>query len=229
MYERDSIIQQLEEKLKLKQDQNNILEECQDVIQRVIESRHHRVMVRQKRKFELLCQCKTGGHSNKEDHVKSAQTSDTDSSKWVKNLSDTPLTEAQTRLLAHGPNYAIIPRNLAKEEYVASIEHACQKLKEGEAGELRVEIKNLLKKTQTPKSNITKEEFQAIKELKHDDNRIILTADKVVLNKEEYIEKAEHLLNQQTYRKITEDPTPKQKAKLIRLLKKIKTEGGIND
>ena len=233
MYERDSIIQQLEEKLKMKQDQNNTLEECQDFIQRVIESRHHRVMVLQKRKFELLCQCKTGGHSNKEDHGKSAQTSDTDSSKWVKNLSDTPLTEAQTRLLVHGPNYVIIPRNLPKEEYVASIEHTCQKLNEGQAAELSVEIKNLLKKTQTPRSNITKEEFQAIKELKHDDNRIILTADKgvalVVLNKEEYIEKPEHLLNQQTYRKITEDPTPKQKAKLIRLLKKIKTEGGIND
>ena len=113
----------------------------------------------------------------------------TDSSKWVKNLSDTPLTEAQTRLLAHGPNFAITPRNPPKEEYVASIEYACQKLKEGEAEELRVEIKNILKKTQPTRSNITKDEFQAIRELKHDDNRIILTMDKgvalVVLNKEE--------------------------------------------
>ena len=158
---------------------------------------------------------------------------DTGSSKWVKNLSDTPLTEAQTRLLAHGPNFAIIPRNLPIEEYVTSIEHACQKLKEGGADELRVEIKNILKKTQPTRSNITKEEFQAIRELKHDDNRIILTADKgvalVVLNKEEYIEKAEHLLNQQTYRKIKKDPTPKQKTKLIKLLKKIKAEGGISE
>ena len=81
-------------------------------------------MTRQKRKFELLCQHKTGGHSNKEDHVDGAQTSDTNSSysKWVINLSDTPLTKAQTRLLAHGPNFAIIPRHPPKEEYVASIE-----------------------------------------------------------------------------------------------------------
>ena len=62
--------------------------------------------------------------------------SDTGSTKWVKNLLDTPLTEAQTRLLAHGPNVAIIPRNLPIEEYVTSIEHVCQKLKEGEADEL---------------------------------------------------------------------------------------------
>ena len=102
--------------------------------------------------------------SNKEDNTNHAQTSDTDS-KWVKNLSDTPLTEAQTRLLAHGPNFAIIPRNLPKEEYVTSIEYMCQKLKEGEAEELRVEIKNILKKTQPTRSNITKDEFQAIKEL----------------------------------------------------------------
>ena len=93
-YERDSIVQQLEEKLG--QDLSNLLEECQDFINRVIECRHHRVLVRQKRKFELLCQQKTGGCSNKEDHVNSATTSNTDS-KWVKNLSDTPLTEAQNK------------------------------------------------------------------------------------------------------------------------------------
>ena len=102
-YERDSIIQQLEKKLE--QDQSNLLQECQDFIKRIIECRHHRVMVRQKRKFELLCQRKTGGRSNQDEHDNSNcdRTSDTDS-KWIKNLSDTPLTEAQTRLLAHGPN-----------------------------------------------------------------------------------------------------------------------------
>ena len=41
-------------------------------------------------------------------------------------------------LMAHGPNYTIIPRNLPKEEYTAAIEQACHKLKEGEADELRV-------------------------------------------------------------------------------------------
>ena len=51
----------------------------------------------------------------------------------------------------------------------------------------------------------------------------------MVLNKEDYIRKAEHLLNQQTYRKIPEDPTSKQKARLIKLLKNIKAEGGINE
>ena len=199
MYEKEAIVQQLEDKL----DHNIILEECNNFIKRVVEARHQRLLDQQKRKFELLYQWKIGGLSNKGNHSSCAiQRSDT--SKWVKNLSDKPLIKAQTSLLAHGPNYAIIPKDPPKEEYIAAIEHACQKLKEGEADELRVEIKNMLKKAQTPRSNISKEEFKAIRELKEDDSRIILTADKgvalLVLNKEDYIRKAEHLLNQQTYR-----------------------------
>ena len=31
--------------------------------------------------------------------------------RWVKNLSSTPLTEAQFSLLAHGSNFAIAPRH----------------------------------------------------------------------------------------------------------------------
>ena len=71
-----------------------------------------------------------------------------------------------------------------------AVEHACSKLNQGDVEELRVEVKDLLKKTKLPNSNITKEEFQAIKELKKDDNRMILSTDKgmalVVLNKEDY-------------------------------------------
>ena len=181
----------------------------------------------------MLYQRKADRHSNKGNLPSCAQTSDTSTSKWFKNLSDKPLTQAQTSLLAHGPNYTIIPKNPPKEEYIAAIEQACHKLKDGEADELRVEVKNILKKTHIPRSNISKEEFQAIRELKEDDSRIILTADKgvamVVLNKEEYIKKAEHLLNQPTYKKISEDPTSKQKTRLIKLLKNIKAEGVINE
>ena len=89
---------------------------------------------------------KTGGHSKieKEDCSSGAKTSGTSTSKWVKNLSDKPLTQAQRSLLAHGPNYDFIPKNPPKEEYMSAIEQACHKLKEGEADELRVEVKNLL-------------------------------------------------------------------------------------
>ena len=175
MYEKEAIVQQLGEKL----DHNTILEECNNFIKRVVEVRHQKALEQQKRKFELLYQQKIGGCSNKGNYS-SCAIHRSDTSKWVKNLSDKPLTEPQTRLLAHGSNYAIIPKNPPKEEYIAAIEHACQKFKEGEADELRVEIKNILKKAQTPRSNISKEEFKAIREIKDDDSRIILTADKEV-------------------------------------------------
>ena len=62
---------------------------------------------------------------------------------------------------------------------------------------------------------------------------MILTADKrvamVVLNEEDYIKKAEDLLSQQTYKKIPDSRTSKQKTKLINLLKNIKVEGGVSD
>ena len=51
----------------------------------------------------------------------------------------------------------------------------------------------------------------------------------VVMDKEEYIRKAEALLSQPSYKSIPTDPTTKYKNKLISLLKTIKTEGGIND
>ena len=45
----------------------------------------------------------------KEDVHTGAKTSEASTSKWVKNLLDKPLTQAQRSLLAHGPNYAVIP------------------------------------------------------------------------------------------------------------------------
>ena len=61
---------------------------------------------------------------------------------------------------------------------------------------------------------------------------MILTVDKavslVVMNTEEYIKKAEDLMNQPTYKSIPTDPPTRYKNKLITLLKTIKAEGGIN-
>ena len=51
----------------------------------------------------------------------------------------------------------------------------------------------------------------------------------VILDKTEYNKKAEELLNTGTYKKIPEDPTKKQKNKLISILKNIKAEGGLNE
>ena len=64
---------------------------------------------------------------------KSSSNTQNTTNKWVINISSTPLTEAQEELLAHGPNYAVVPRNPPITESVAVVEQAHQKLKEGEA------------------------------------------------------------------------------------------------
>ena len=114
-----------------------------------------------------------------------------------------------------------------------AVVHAWSKLNKGEVEELRIEVKNVLKKVQLPKRNIQKEEMKAMKELKGDNTRMVFTVDKVVtlvmMDKEYYIRKAEYLLNQPTYKLIPTDPTTRQKTNLINLLRNIKVEGGINE
>ena len=99
--------------------------------------------------------------------------------------------------------------------------------------EPRAETNCLLKKARAPRANITREEKKALRELKEDKDRIVLTADKgvamVVLDKKEYLEKAEALLAQPTYRTIDKDPTNKLKARLIQTLRRIKRDTNMGE
>ena len=127
----------------------------------------------------------------------------------------------------------MVPKNPPIMEYIATIEKACTSLQPGKAEELRGEVKANIKKMQPLKYNLTKEEHKALEELRKDKTSMILTADKgvsiVVLDKEEYIKKADELLSQSSYKNISTDPTNRYKNKLITLLKKIKAEGGMDD
>ena len=120
------------------------------------------------------------------------------------------LTDAQEKVLAHGPNFAMVTNDPPIGKYIAQIERMCQKMKQGEAEELRGQIKLILKNITPPKPNISKEEAKAIKELRKDQEKVILTANKgvsmVVMEKKEYIKKSEDLLNQYTYTALTTDP-----------------------
>ena len=78
-------------------------------------------------------------------------TSNNHSNIWVRNISSTPLTEAQEKILSLEPNFAIVPKSQPVGKYIASIEHACTQLKQGEVEELRGEIKTILKKIQPHK------------------------------------------------------------------------------
>ena len=58
------------------------------------------------------------------------------------------------------------------------MEQTCQSLAQGEAEVLKEEVKAVLKKIQLSRPNISREEQKALKELREDNTRVFLTADK---------------------------------------------------
>ena len=147
---RDTCIFQLEEKLN-----RESMEECRQFIKIKREARHHNTLDRQRNKLERLCHknrdaksgrsnFQHGNHSNKvnkntgqrNDITNTTPTlEDTREIRWVRNISSKPLTEAQVRLLSHGPNYAVVPKKPPTMEYIAAIEKACTSLQPGKAEE----------------------------------------------------------------------------------------------
>ena len=111
MLKRDTCTDKLKNIIK----DQNIMAECKELMKNVIESRHMRVMERQRAKYEVLHQQKLGGHSNQglhqnqntqlPGHINTTTSHTTlqagptipgtteETKKWVINLSDQPLTE----------------------------------------------------------------------------------------------------------------------------------------
>ena len=120
------------------------------------------------------------------------------------------------------------------KECITEVEVACQSLKPSEADEFRAEIARILKQARPSKSNISKEEWKAIKELRSDKDHLVVTADKgvtlVVIDKKDYILKVNQLLeDKNTYRLLKMDPTNKHKNRLINILRRIKSEGRLEE
>ena len=109
----------------------------------------------------------------------------------------------------------------------------CPRLKEEDVAECRGKINAILRKGKTSKPNLNKEERIALKQLRKDKDRIILTVDKgvamVVLDKEEYNNKARDLLSTPAYKEIPKDPTNKIKAQLITKLRRIKKDRNLDE
>ena len=83
-----------------------------------------------------------------------------------------------------------------------------------------------------PQPNLTKAQYSALRDLKRNRNCIVLTADKgvamVIMDRQDYINKANRLLNQNTYRSIPRDSTKTIKNKLISILKRVKNQTGLD-
>ena len=109
----------------------------------------------------------------------------------------------------------------------------CIKLNQEDVEELRANINRVLKASHPPKPNLSKTQAKALKEHKNDRDRLVLTADKgvamVIMDRQDYINKANKLLNQPAHRAIPMDPTNKILNRLINILKRVKNQTGLGN
>ena len=128
------------------------------------------------------------------------------------------------------------PQTPPIEAYIMATELAAAKLPTQEAEEFRSDVNRLLKQQQQQQHqhcNLSPAQCRALTQLKQDNNRVILTADKgvamVVMDLQDYNNKAQALLQDtNTYQVLPKDPTPQLKNKLITLLKNIHQTGGLS-
>ena len=154
--------------------------------------------------------------------------------RWVKNISSIVLTHEQVKVLEKGAGFAVTPKGIPTEEYVIATEMAAKLMTKGEAAIMRAEVTEILNKSNPPKSNLSKMEWKALRELKKKEDIVIMPAYKgrcmVVMDKIEYIEKMEEKLSDHTtYKKIDNDPTIEIKEKISEELKMMETKGEINN
>ena len=105
------------------------------------------------------------------------------------------------------------------EAYIMATELAAAKLPTQEAEEFRSDVNRLLKQQQQQQHqhcNLTPAQCRALTQLKQDNNRVILMADKgvamVVMDLQDYNIKAHALLQDtNTYQVLLKDPTPNSK------------------
>ena len=131
-------------------------------------------------------------------------------------------------MLERGLNFAPTPKEIPVVDIITETEYAIKRLQYDKSNridgnsvaELRARVTGVLKSAKSPKSNITKEERDALSELKKDNNITILPADKgratVVLNADKYDQKVNTLLEDtKTYVKLKKDLTKSYQTKLI--------------
>ena len=101
--------------------------------------------------------------------------------------------------------------------------------------EFRLDVNKILKQQQhhNNQCNLNPSQCRALTQLKQDNSRVVLTADKglamVTMDQEDYTNKALALLQDtNTYKVLPKDPTSQLKNKLISLLKDIKHTGGFS-
>ena len=138
------------------------------------------------------------------------------------NISSRPLDKTETQVLSYGLKRSVTPKHIPTEAIVSSVEAVLSRqreLSESAKDNIRSRIASTIQSSSLTDSNLTKDERQALKRMKTDENIVILPADKgrvtVVMDKTDYYDKMDTLVNdKQTYEELKRDPTPSLQRKL---------------
>ncbi|XP_045454291.1 uncharacterized protein LOC123663667 [Melitaea cinxia] len=141
-------------------------------------------------------------------------------------MSNVELSDAALSVLERGMNFAITPRHIPYENVIGSVEEGIRrnKIPSIDADIMRQDIAVTLRHAKPPRPNVTVSELAALKELRRDQNIIVLKADKgnatVVLNTTDYDNKISNLLSDDnTYKKVNYDPTARTNRSTRKLIK----------
>ena len=183
------------------------------------------------------CQIKKFYHLQQQPRYRNTPVPDVIRKKWVINLSSKPLSDGEQSILQKGPKFAVSSSKVPITEYITVTKRICDELGENTTGKDCTEIyqktKEVLqhfKEKKGPTCNITRQEKEAIKTLREDSSRIVLTADKgvalVVMDKNQYVEKCMDLLNDTKTYQPCKDTTKKLHRDVQESLRKLNREHG---
>ena len=130
-------------------------------------------------------------------------------------------------------NFASAPSKLPLTDTMAAVESGARKLTPEDDDDLRGCVCGILRRAKVPRSNLTKEQRTALKELRGLEDEVILPADKgnvtVMMRRCDYDGKMEEMLGTGTYGKLRGDPTATQENRLSRKLKGLEKNGEITN
>ena len=145
----------------------------------------------------------------------------------------TKATLDEERVLSLGLNFAVTPQKIPYHDIIAATEATARQLDAEKAKNLREEVSNALHKARLPASNLDRGMSKALKDLRKDDSIVILPADKgnatVVLDRTKYEKKMNKLLEDETYKTLSKDPTSKVESRISKALKQLESKGYILD
>lgn len=132
----------------------------------------------------------------------------------VVNLSNKQIDQNTLDLLEKGLNFSISPRAIPKEDILCNIEHGIRELPDNIKETIRQDCSIILRKSHSPKSNISKQEHLALKTLNQDPDIVVLKVDRggavIIMNTIDYNEKMiDHLTNSGYYIKLNKNPLKK--------------------